>query len=242
MVAAGDLELASDRLREIAALAKAARTPLRAARARLRLGGSSGTGGTIGRGAPRAAALAPALRGGSAATAAGRARRASADAEAGGSRRRMRRAARALPDAAAAVRLVTVAHGEERDADAVRRVLESVADAAQTSRIDLCSVDAGPVSTIMSVGRGLPTRLGDRVLDAGIVLGPEATDPGHELGVPARRGNRVAAAIVARWPADRTPPSGARELLEIAAAVVCPRLEAMLAAARASAQSGHISP
>ena len=161
--------------------------------------------------------------------------------EAGGSSIECNRV-RSLPDAAAAVRLVTLAYGEERDSEAVRRVLESVADAAQTSRIDLCSVDAGPASTIMSVGRGLPTRLGDRVLDAGIVLGPEATDPGHELGVPARRGNRVAAAIVARWPADRIPPSGARELLEIAAAVVCPRVEAMLTSARVSAQAATSVP
>jgi DNA-binding NtrC family response regulator len=237
---AGDLPLAWDRLREAAALGRDARAPLRVARARL----------------VWAAALAKAGRGSEArhelkrlgrlcAAAPPLLRRAVRDAlrqmEAGGSSIECNRV-RSLPDAAAAVRLVTLAYGEERDSEAVRRVLESVADAAQTSRIDLCSVDAGPTSTIMSVGRGLPTRLGDRVLDAGIVLGPEATDPGHELGVPARRGNRVAAAIVARWPADRIPPSGVRELLEIAAAVVCPRVEAMLTTARVSAQAATSVP
>jgi DNA-binding NtrC family response regulator len=240
LAAAGDLSLASERLRDVVGLAREARAPLRAARARLvwagalaRAGRTTEARNELKRLCRLCTAAPPLLR------------RAAHDAlrdvdagRHGGERHR----ARSLPDTAAAVRLVTLAHAEERDTDAVRRVLESIADVAQTSRIDLCSIDAGPVSTIMSVGKGLPTRLGDRVLDAGIVLGPEETGPGHELGVPARRGNRVSAAIVARWPADRVPPPGSRELIEIAAAVVCPRLEAMFASARVDAQAATSVP
>jgi two-component system response regulator HydG len=98
------------------------------------------------------------------------------------------------------------------------------------------------VSSVVSVGAGLPTTLGGRVLEAGLALGPEAASCGHELGVPVRRGLRLVAAIVARWPVDRTPDAGALELLELAAAVVCPRLEAMAVAARVACAAATAVP
>ena len=140
------------------------------------------------------------------------------------------------------VSLVTAAHDEERDADAVRRVLDMVAQATKTSRIDVCSADAGPVSVVMSVGGGLKTRLGARIIDAGLVLGPETIEDGLEAGAPARRGGQVFAAIVARWPQDRTPVPGVLALIELATAVLEPRLDAMLSGARAQSLAATSGP
>jgi hypothetical protein len=56
-------------------------------------------------------------------------------------------------------------HEEERDDRAVHKVLAHVAE-VHTSRIDMLCADVGPVSTVASVGTGVPTRLGERVLEA----------------------------------------------------------------------------
>ena len=101
--------------------------------------------------------------------------------------------------------LIRLAHGQDDDEIAVRRVLERATQEIQASRVDLLSADAGPVTSLLTVGSGLATRLGSRVLDAGIVIGPEAHGGGHEIGVPVRLGTRLLAAVVARWPPDRTP-------------------------------------
>ncbi len=131
--------------------------------------------------------------------------------------------------------LVRVVQEEERDDRAVRGVLGYVAQALNTSRIDMVSVDGGPVATVLTVGSGMPTRLGERALEAGIVIGPEPGDSGHEIAVPVRTGHRLFAAFVARWAMDMTPAPHAGELLELAAAIAAPRVEAMLATARETA-------
>jgi transcriptional regulator with PAS, ATPase and Fis domain len=133
--------------------------------------------------------------------------------------------------------MICAAHDEEADRDAVARVIEVAGAGLGTSRVDVCSSDAGPISTLLSNGSGLPTRLGERVLDTGLTLGPETIGAGCELGVPVRRGRRLIGAFVARWPADRAAPAYARELLETAAAVAGPRLEALQASAQAAAQA-----
>jgi transcriptional regulator with AAA-type ATPase domain len=138
--------------------------------------------------------------------------------------------------------LVAAAHEEEDDADAVRRMLDVVSTSMDCSRIDLWSADAGPSTAIVSVGSGLATMLGGRVLESGLALGPEAHDGGPEVGVPVRRARRLIAAIVGRWPADRTPPSGAREVFELAALISGPRVDAMLSIARESSRSATAIP
>ena len=137
----------------------------------------------------------------------------------------------ATPSAATA--LIALAQREDGDREAMTRISEFTGGVLHTSRIDWWSADGGPASIVLSVGSGLPTRLGLRVLDAGISIGPETGDPGQELGVPVRVGSRLLAAMVARWPADRTPPPHASDLLTLSAAVAAPRVESLLAAARA---------
>ena len=93
----------------------------------------------------------------------------------------------------------------------------------------------------MSSGVGLGTRLGERVLHAAIAIGPEPVELG-ELGAPIRRGRRLAGALVARWPADQQMPPDARAVMEIASAVLCPRLESMQTSSRHSAQAALTIP
>ncbi len=148
----------------------------------------------------------------------------------------------AIQAPSAAATLVTIAQGEENDDDAVTRVLELTAHTLQASRIEMCSADAGPPTAVSSLGGGIATRLGPRVLEAGIAIGPEPGDPSREVGVPVRLGARLVAALVARWPVDRTPPPQARELLSLAAAAAAPRVDAMLTRARESAQASTLVP
>lgn len=143
---------------------------------------------------------------------------------------------------AAAADLVRIAHESDADAEAVRSVLERVARELQTSRLDVMSCDAGPVSSLLTIGTGLATGLGGRVLDAGIVIGPADADGGQELGVPVRWGTRLLAAIVSRWPLDRRPPAHASELLQLAAAIVAPRVDQQLAGARVVAAAATAVP
>jgi transcriptional regulator with PAS, ATPase and Fis domain len=73
------------------------------------------------------------------------------------------------------------------------------------------------------------------VLDAGIMIGPEEHERGREVGVPVRLGQQLLAGLVARWPADRPPAPQAADVLQIAAAVIAPRVEQQLATGRAVA-------
>ena len=141
-----------------------------------------------------------------------------------------------------AVTLLRLAHDEESETKALRRILERVALDLQASRVELLSADAGPVSTLMTTGMGLPTHLGPRVLEAGIVLPAEIQHGGREVGMPVRLGSRLLAALVCRWPLDREPPAHAVEVLELAAAVGAPRLDAQLAEARETARASASIP
>jgi len=237
LMASGDLALAQHALAEVRAATRAARTPLRLVRLRL--------------------AWVEALR------RAGRTREAEREIE---SLRRVRKAAPPLLRAAiegrvpgavrssvhssaapadvpgVAAAMVALARDEEQDREAVRKVLAFAADLLHTSRLDLWSADAGPDSTIVSVGSGLATALGPRVLDAGITIGVGEGTPGAELGIPVRLGPRLLAALVARWPVDRTGPSRARELLELAAAVAAARIDALRVTAREVASAATAIP
>jgi transcriptional regulator with PAS, ATPase and Fis domain len=138
--------------------------------------------------------------------------------------------------------MVVMARDEDQDRDAVRKVLAFASESLQTSRIDLCSADAGADTTVLSVGSGLATALGSRVLDAGIVIDTCSGGGGGELGVPVRVGSRLIAAIVARWPMDRSSPAHARELLELTAAVAAPRIDTMRMTAREAASASIAIP
>jgi DNA-binding NtrC family response regulator len=236
LVAMGDLALAEGRLRELHAEARAARSPLRAARASLlwvdvlRRAGRERDAAPVLRGLERMRAAAPPLL-------------------AAAIERRLRGVVRppsralvstAVP--AAATALVTIAQRENGDRDALLRLFEFTAATLRSSRIDLWSAAAGPATSVLSAGSGLATRLGGRILEAGIPIGPEPGDPGHEIGVPVRLGARLLGALCARWPADTVPRSDAPDLIQLAAAVAAPRVESLLAAGREESRAATAIP
>jgi DNA-binding NtrC family response regulator/tetratricopeptide (TPR) repeat protein len=137
-----------------------------------------------------------------------------------------------MHEAHVAATLIRLVHDQDEDGRAVQHIVGWLAEKLRASRVDLCSADAGPVSTLVSAGAGLATRLGQRVLEAGIVIGPEPDDSAGEIGVPLRSGTRLVAALLARWPVDRARPAEARVIMEIAAAVTAARVDGMIAAAR----------
>jgi len=138
--------------------------------------------------------------------------------------------------------LVTIVQDLEDDRTAIAKTLSCVAEALQSSRIELCSADAGPATALMSAGSGLATGLGPRVLRAGIAIGPEAGSAGREQGVPVRFGPRLLGALCARWPVDRTPPVDAGDILDLAAAILAPRVEGMQSVARETAAASTSIP
>jgi DNA-binding NtrC family response regulator len=142
----------------------------------------------------------------------------------------------------AAISLLRLAQDEDDDRLAVKRVMEWASARLQASRVDLVSNDAGPVSVIASAGAGIPTAIGGRVLEAGIVIGPEAGRAGRELGVPVRSGVRLVGALVARWPIDRTCDPAVQPLLDLIAAVAGPRIDALVAGARERAEASTTVP
>jgi DNA-binding NtrC family response regulator len=144
--------------------------------------------------------------------------------------------------ATAAVELITLGEQEEDDRTALTRLLAFAATRLRCSRADLCSSAAGPVTVVSSFGRGLATRLGARVLEAGITIGPDPDDPGREIGVPIRLGARLLGAIVMRWAADQKPIEGAGELLAVVAAVAAPRVEAVLSSSREASAAAATIP
>jgi DNA-binding NtrC family response regulator len=139
-------------------------------------------------------------------------------------------------------RLVTIGQDHEDDRTAIGKTLASVADVLETSRVELCSGDAGPATAVLGAGSGRPTDLGPRVLQAGIAIGPEAGSAGGEQGVPIRLGPRLLGALCARWPVDRTPPADGGEVLALAAAVLAPRVESLQSVARETVAVSTLIP
>ena len=127
---------------------------------------------------------------------------------------------------------------EDDDGDAVRAVLTFASKTLDACRLDVVSRDAGPETVVLSVGSGPASRLGARVLECGLGVG---FGQGAEAGVPLRCASRLIGALVARWSLGRTPPDDRRAILECAAAVIAPRIEAMqLRAREASAASVEV--
>jgi DNA-binding NtrC family response regulator len=239
LVECGDLVLAEESLRRIFALARDARLPLRAARARLIWWDAAERAG-LAVAAHRERRyftrlrkrLPPLIRRDIERRLASRDRTDS----------RAMESASARGTIEAGIALVQLAHEEETDERAVHRLLSSIARDLQACRVDLLSKDAGPVTTIMSVGHGMGTHLGRRVLEAGIAIPIEAEAGGRELGMPVRLGSRLLGAIVCRWPLDREPPPRALDVVELAAAVAAPRVDGLLAAARQTAAAAATVP
>jgi DNA-binding NtrC family response regulator/tetratricopeptide (TPR) repeat protein len=146
-----------------------------------------------------------------------------------------------LPPGDAARTLVQVCHERDDDRDAVSTALGWMAARLHTGRVDLWSCDAGPASVLITVGTGPVTTLGERVLEAGIAVGP-SHPCGGEIGVPVRLGSTLLAALVARWPADRPIPPHAASLLEVTAAVAAPRIERIQSASREQAHAATSVP
>jgi DNA-binding NtrC family response regulator len=237
-VETGDAVFAEERLSAALTAARAARAPLRAARARLLWVDLLHRAG---RTAEARRALIPLTRLGAAAPPL---LRSAID-------RRVRGTAAGAssivvplerPRSDAAATLVHLAYEQDDDRTAIAALFEWIAARLQASRVDLVSNDAGPATVVISVGAGVPTRLGARVLESGLTIGPEPADPGRELGVPVRLGSRLVGAIALRWPVDRAHPAGTLDLAALAAAVAAPRVEALIAAAREVAQASTAVP
>jgi DNA-binding NtrC family response regulator len=136
-----------------------------------------------------------------------------------------------------AVALLRTAHEDDDEKETIRRLIARVSSELHASRVDLLSCAAGPVTPLCSIGDGLPTRLGSRVLEASLAIGPERQGGGWEMGVPVRFGSRSVGAIVCRWPIDRLAPADAAELLDLVSVIAAPRLDALLAVRREEARA-----
>ena len=239
VAAAGDLMAAESTLREIATAARAGRTPLRMLRARLiwaaalRRAGRTRDAEREWRALTRLSRAAPPLVRDAIARRHAEDRIEDATATWGPAIDRHE------PSAAV---LVRIAQSEEDEPDAIARLLETAARRLSATRIDVWSADAGPASIVQSVGTGLGSTVGGRVLDAGLRIGPEGVEGPPQAGVPVRLGTRLVAAIVARWPADRTPPPGSVDLLELLAIVAAPRLDALIHRARTESEAATLIP
>jgi DNA-binding NtrC family response regulator len=146
------------------------------------------------------------------------------------------------PRSILSVALLRAAQEDDDDMVAVRRVIARVATEIHASRIDVLSHAAGPATIVCSSGEGLATKLGARVLETGLAIGPERQNGGLELGMPVRFASHVVAALVCRWPVDRPVGRDAGELVELATVMVAPRLDGWLAARHEEARSATAVP
>ena len=143
---------------------------------------------------------------------------------------------------AVAVELMHLVHDQERDADALHQALNRLVSELRPSRIDLVTADAGPPASVAQVGVGMATQIGQRVLEAGILIDSDAEHGAREIGAPVRLGPRLVGALVCRWPADRQPAPHASSLLPLVAAIIAPRLEALVTDAREDARAAASVP
>ena len=237
LLAAGDLKLAEEQLRALAVTARLARQPLRLARMRLewslalqRAGRAREAEWELRALARMRSALPPLLR--SAIERAGRRPVASA----------IGSTPRPSAPSADATELVTLAHREPEDEEALKRIAEFVRRQVSATRVEFWTADAGPATVVAAAGAGLSTQLAERALEAGIVIGPEVVESGWEIGAPVRLGSQLIGALTVRWPADRTPGSESTSLLTLAAAVAAPRVDSFIHATRQIAHASTAIP
>ena len=237
LLAAGDLMLAGEAFRTLADLARVARTPLRLARMRLlwshalqHAGDSRAAARELRALSRMRSAMPPLLR-----TAIDR-NPAAATLVKGD------RQVAASGPAEDATSIVTLAQREGDDEEAIKRIGECVLRAVRATRVDLWTADAGPATAVVTCGGGLATRLGQRALEAGISIGPEAVESGWEVATPVRLGAQLVGALAVRWPADRPQPASATALLNLACAVMAPRVESLMSSAREAAGASTAIP
>ena len=245
LAAAGDLMAARQRLREIADATRAARTPLRLLRARLVWAEALRRAGRVSEAdrelqtVSRLARAAPRLLRDALERRLALAQKEQAVVPLCGLDASRRDTS---DNPLSATALVRLAQDEEDDGRAIEQLLEVSARRLHATRVDLWSADAGPVTMVRSAGSGLASTIGARVIDAGIVIGPDRSAPPFQLGVPIRIGPRLIGALVARWPVDRTPVRDASDILELVAAVAAPRVDALLHRARTEAEAATLIP
>jgi DNA-binding NtrC family response regulator len=129
-----------------------------------------------------------------------------------------------------AVELLRLAQNEEDDRSAIQRVLNRLCEHLRASRLELQSAASGALTTLVSAGTGLPSRLGQRAFEAGISIGPEHRDGIWQAATPVRTGHRLLGVVTCRWPLGRDAPLGVEQLMDLAAAIVTPRVDVLLAA------------
>ena len=140
------------------------------------------------------------------------------------------------------IALLRMAQDDEDDLAAIQRVATRLVTEVHASRVDVLSASAGPVTVICSVGDGLPSRIGPRVLEAALTIGPERQNGGSEWGLPVRFASHMVGALVCRWPVDRIVLPDAAELLELVAVIMAPRVDAYVGARREEAKSATNVP
>ena len=237
LLAAGDLKLAEDQLRALSVAARLARQPLRLVRMRvewslaLQRAGRTREAERELRALSRMRSALPGLL----RSAIERAGRHSVAPPASGSSRP------AMPPANAA-ELVTLAQRAPEDDDALQQIGEFVRRELSATRVEFWTADAGPATAVATAGAGLPTQLGERALNAGIMIGPEVVESGWEIGVPVRLGNQSVGALAVRWPADRSSPVESTSLLTLAAAVAAPRVDSFIHTSRQKAHASTAIP
>ena len=129
-----------------------------------------------------------------------------------------------------AIELLRLVQNEEDDRTAIQNGLNRLCDHLRAGRLEIQSAASGALTALMSAGTGLPSRLGQRAFEAGISIGPEHRDGVWQAAVPVRSGHRLLGVMTCRWPLGRDAPSGAAHLLDLAAAIVAPRVDLVLAA------------
>ena len=237
LLAAGDLALAEEGLRSLTEAARSARMPLRLARMRLLWSEALRRAGNV-RAADRElrsltrlrSALPALLR-----TAIDRSLKTPLHARS--SKPQVRPGATVQ-----AADLVELAQSDEDDRSALRKICGFVQNAVRAARVELCTENAGAVTAVITCGAGLPTRLGQRALESGSLIGPEVVESGWELAMPVRLGTRIVGALTVRWPADRTSGDDAAGIVNLACAVAAPRVESLTASARESAVAATAIP
>ena len=237
LLSIGDLSLAEAQLRAAAAAARAARTPLRLARMRLLWCQALRRAGRISDGdrelrmlVRMRSAMPPLLR-----SAIDRSSKSPGLSTTSGPP-----GPSMVPGGA--VDLVVLAQREGGDREALARVGDFLLRGVRASRVDFWTADAGPATAVVSSGAGLPTQLGRRALEAGIVIGPEVVESGWETAAPVRLGSHLIGALAVRWPADRSSPVESATVLNLACAVAAPRLESLTHAARQVTQAAIAIP
>ncbi|MBM3777462.1 MAG: AAA family ATPase [Acidimicrobiia bacterium] len=130
--------------------------------------------------------------------------------------------------------LLQITDEEVDDVPALNAVAAVLARALRASRVVFVAGPTRPPAVLGGEGGGVTPAAATRVLDAGIVIGPEIVDGAYEAAVPVRSRGETCAALAARWPIGRTPAPAAAAALRTAAALAAGRVRSRLDAVHES--------